>query len=257
MSVNVKHSEVRRCACAANLDRRELGAHSASLGVRGLIWDIGGIDLEARVLGISQALQKLSDLHVRRVHILLSPSEVNSVVEEAAVQAGFKRRDGETLFIRDLTAGVEPSAVVSDGYEIRNGEARDLIKIGLELQKQPELAFENWEYPLVTDCIARPQCFFKVIEHNQEIVGISIGGAFDDVGTISHTWVHPEHRWRSDSATQPRLGRLLSAESLQALYESGARRVHLMTTLGNTSAEMFWKKQGFVVSEGGFLEIDI
>lgn len=257
MSANVKHSEVHRSPGSLTIDRRELGAQSASLGVRGLIWDIGGVDLDARVLEISQAIEKLSDLHVRRVHILLSPSEVNSVVEEAAIHVGFKRPDGETLFIRDLTASVEPSAIVPDGYKIRNGEARDLIKIGLELQQQPELAFENWEYPLVADCINSPRCFFKVIEHNQEIVGVSIGGAFEDVGTISHTWVHPEHRWRPDSAIQPRLGRLLSDASLQALHTSGAHRVHLMTTPGNTSAETFWKKQGFVLSDGGFLELDI
>lgn len=257
MFANVKLNEVHRCTSFANLDKRELGAENASLGVRGLIWNIRGVDLEARVRGISEAVKRLSDLHVRRVHILLSPSEISSIVEEAAFQAGFMKRVGETLFVRDLTVREAPSAIVPNGYVIRDGEARDLLKIGLELQNQPELAFESWEYPLVADCIKSSRCFFKVVEHDDEVVGISIGGAFEDIGTISHTWVHPEHRWRANSANQPRLGRLLSEESLRALYESGARRVHLMTTSSNTPAEAFWKKQGFVPAEGGFLELDI
>jgi ribosomal protein S18 acetylase RimI-like enzyme len=143
------------------------------------------------------------------------------------------------------------------GYSLRDGAARDLLKIGLALQNQPELAFENWEFPLVAAGLSNPNCFFKVVEFKKEVVGISIGGSFNGKGTISHTWVHPDHRWKPNATEQPRLGQALSSESLRALFCSGARTVHLMTTADNKPAEDFWRKQGFADSTQGFLEIDL
>jgi ribosomal protein S18 acetylase RimI-like enzyme len=54
------------------------------------------------------------------------------------------------------------------------------------------------------------------------------------------------------------LGHALSDSSLAALYEAGARIVHLMTTPGNVVAERFWERQGFTRQTFKyFVEMDI
>ena len=38
---------------------------------------------------------------------------------------------------------------------------------------------------------------------------------------------------------------------------NGVKRIHLMTTIGNTKAEIFWKKKGFQEDTKGFYEKDL
>lgn len=230
----------------------------ASLGVRGLLWNIASDSAESCRADISNKIQSLKRLGVRRAHIVLQPdSDTMSVLGSVARDVGFAAPDGEKVFIRALRQ--EPKSVVTllPGYTVRDGNLQHLLKIGRELQNQQELAFEGWEFPMVADGIEQEHCFFKVVEFDGQPVGVSIGGAYGSWGTISHTWVHPDHRWKHDSVQQPRLGQLLSEESLRALYKAGARRVYLMTTDSNEPAERFWSKQDFIESSAGFLEIDL
>lgn len=229
----------------------------ASLGVRGLVWDISGETATECEADVESKLKLLGELGVRRAHLILSAEEATSLARTAAESKGFTTPPREKLFVRTLEKEPESHAGMVAGYSLRDGAARDLLRIGLELQSQPELAFENWEFPLVAEGLSKENCFFKVIEFENEVVGISIGGAFNGRGTISHTWVHPDHRWKPGATEQPRLGHVLSSESLRALFISGARSVHLMTTADNKPAEDFWRKQGFAESAQGFLEIDL
>jgi ribosomal protein S18 acetylase RimI-like enzyme len=240
---------------APSRDALDLGC--ASLGVRGLLWDISGETADEYEADVESKLRSLGELGVRRAHLILSPGEATSPARTAAESKGFTTPPGEKLFVRTLEKEPESHKGMAAGYSLRDGRARDILRIGLELQNQPELAFENWEFPLVAEGISKANCFFKVIEFENEVVGISIGGAFNGKGTISHTWVHPDHRWRPGATEQPRLGQVLSSESLRALFISGARTVHLMTTADNKPAEDFWRKQGFAESSQGFLEINL
>ncbi len=138
-----------------------------------------------------------------------------------------------------------------ESFTLRNGRLEDLLTISNELTHVPELAFQGWEKLLIGRELDRSDRFFKVIEHDGAIVGISVGGSHGQRGTISHTWVAPEHR-------NHRLGKALSDSSLSALFEGGARVVHLMTTPANVSAERFWERQGFSRENVTyFLELDI
>jgi ribosomal protein S18 acetylase RimI-like enzyme len=223
-------------------------ASAGSLGVRGFISEVHGSHHEERVHAIQEALQDLRDQGVRRVHTILEPGEE---LESAAVAVGFGPCPGETLFQRDLESPPRPAGAVPATFTLRDGTLEDLLKISNDLTHIPELAFHGWEKLLIGQQLDRPDRFFKVIEHTGAIVGISIGGCHGERGTISHTWVAPEHR-------NHKLGHALSESSLSALYEAGARIVHLMTTPANVSAERFWERQGFSrESSTYFLEMDI
>ena len=221
---------------------------SGSLGVRGLILEVYGGSHEARVLFLGEALKQLRDSGTRRVHIISSPHDD---AYQAALSAGFARCPGETLFRRVLD---ERPVIRNDcppGYSLRDGTLRDLLLIQSELAHVPEVAFQGWENILIARGIGEKNRFFKVIEHDDTIVGVSIGGSSRERGTISHTWVAEGHR-------NHKLGQILSDASVEALYDGGARRIHLMTVPHNVAAERFWEKQGFVRETNvAFLEIDI
>jgi ribosomal protein S18 acetylase RimI-like enzyme len=223
-------------------------AAAGSLGVRGFILDVRGAHHEDRVQALREALQSLREQGVRRVHTILDPGDT---LEMAARDVGFGPCPGETLFQREVACPPTATRSLPESFTLRDGTLEDLLKISNELTHVPELAFHGWEKLLIGRELARSDRFFKVIEHEGSIVGISVGGSHGERGTISHTWVAPEHR-------NHRLGRALSDSSLSALYEGGARVVHLMTTPGNDSAERFWERQGFSRKHTTFfLELDI
>lgn len=223
-------------------------ASAGSLGVRGFISEVHGSHHEARVHAIQDALQALREEGVRRVHAILEPGED---LESAAVAVGFGPCPGETLFQKDLACPPSSAPSVPASFTLRDGTLEDLLRISNDLTHIPELAFHGWEKLLIGQQLDRTDRFLKVIEHRGGIVGISIGGSHGERGTISHTWVAPEHR-------NHRLGQALSDSSLSALYEAGARIVHLMTTPSNLSAERFWERQGFSRERSTyFLEMDI
>lgn len=233
-----------------------------SLGVRGFIQDVHGHSFAEVVQDLTHALQSLSGAGLRRVHLLSPPEAAQGsrerLIRSAARECGFHDCPGEKLFTRVLDVRPSHLTPVPDGYELRDGSRRDLLTIGLTLTNVRELAFESWEFPLISNSVGRKDRFFKVIERRGELVGVSIGGAHGERGTITHTWVHPDHRWSPASPTHPRLGKLLSDESLRALYDGGARAVHLMTVDGNPAADKFWPRQGFQLEDrGSFLEIDL
>jgi ribosomal protein S18 acetylase RimI-like enzyme len=221
---------------------------AGSLGVRGLILDVRGESHEDRVYFLGQALRELRDDGTRRVHIIGSPDDD---AFQAALSAGFASCPGENLFCRELATRPEIRNVCSSGHSLRDGTLRDLLLIQSELAHVPEVAFQGWENLLIGQGIGEANRFFKVIEHDDTIVGVSIGGSCQERGTISHTWVAEGHR-------NHKLGQILSDASVQALYDGGARCVHLMTVPNNVAAERFWEKQGFTrEAEVAFLEIDI
>lgn len=221
---------------------------AGSLGVRGLVLDVKGESHDDRVYVLGQALRDLRDGGTRRVHIIGSPDDD---VYQAALSAGFASCPGENLFFRDLTERPEIRNVCPSGYSLRNGTLRDLLLIQSELAHVPEVAFQGWENLLIGRGIGEANRFFKVIECDDTIVGVSIGGSCQERGTISHTWVAEEHR-------NHKLGQILSDASMQALYDGGARCIHLMTVANNVAAERFWEKQGFAREvEIRFLEIDL
>lgn len=233
-----------------------------SLGVRGLIRDVHGHSFAEVVTDLTQALGSLASQGLRRAHLFL-PCESNrdsrvSLLRSAAEECGFHDCPGEKLFIRVLDARPSQTTPMPEGYQLRDGTRKDILTIGLALTHVRELAFESWEFPLISDSVGRPDRFFKVIERCGELVGVSIGGSHGERGTITHTWVHPDHRWSPSSPTHPRLGKWLSDESLAALYDGGARTIHVMTVDGNAGADRFWIRQGFELEkEGSFLEIDL
>lgn len=223
-------------------------ASAGSLGVRGFISEVHGAQHAERVDAIREALQDLQKQGIRRVHTIIEPGDP---LEKAAVEVGFDVCPGETLFQRGLESPPQSTATVPASFTLRDGTLKDLLTISNELTHVPELAFQGWEKLLIGQHLNRPDRFFKVIEHGGDIVGISIGGSHGNRGTISHTWVAPEHR-------NHKLGHALSESSLSALYEAGARIVHLMTTPANVSAERFWERQGFAREFSTyFLEMDI
>ena len=223
-------------------------AAAGSLGVRGFISEVHGTIHEERVQAIRDALQELREHGVRRVHTILEPGDT---LEMAARDVGFGPCPGETLFQRDVETPPSASPSLPESFKVRDGTLEDLLKISNELTHVPELAFHGWEKLLIGRELDRSDRFFKVIEHEGSIVGISVGGSHGERGTISHTWVAPEHR-------NHKLGKALSDSSLSALYEGGARVVHLMTTPANVSAERFWERQGFSRERTTyFLELDI
>ena len=223
-------------------------AAAGSLGVRGFISAVCGAHHEERVQALREALQSLREQGVRRVHTVLEPGDT---LEMAARDVGFGPCPGETLFQREVACPPSSQHPLPESFTLRNGRLEDLLKISNELTHVPELAFQGWEKLLIGRELDRSDRFFKVIEHDGAIVGISVGGSHGQRGTISHTWVAPEHR-------NHRLGKALSDSSLSALFEGGARVVHLMTTPANVSAERFWERQGFSREHVTyFLELDI
>ena len=223
-------------------------ASAGSLGVRGFISEVRGACHDDRVYAVRDALQVLRVRGIRRVHTIVHAGDE---LETAAVAAGFSACAGETLFRRALAQPPGTNGYLPSSFVLRNGTLHDLLKIGNELTHVPELAFQGWEKLLIGKELQRPDRFFKLVEHDDRVVGISIGGAHGELGTISHTWVAPEHR-------KQKLGQALSDSSLDALYQAGARVVHLMTTADNRSAECFWERQGFLRdSSTYFLEVDI
>lgn len=223
-------------------------ASAGSLGVRGFISEVHGAHHAERVDAIREALLDLKKQGIRRVHTIIEPGHP---LEKAAVDVGFDICPGETLFQRGMGTPPRSAVSVPAPFTLRDGTLEDLLKISNELTHVPELAFQAWEKLLIGQQLNQPDRFFKVIEHGGDIVGISIGGSHGNRGTISHTWVAPEHR-------NHKLGHALSESSLSALYDAGARVVHLMTTPANVSAERFWERQGFSrESSTYFLEMDI
>lgn len=223
-------------------------ASAGSLGVRGLISEIQARDPQDVPRLLHRSIEALRNLGVRRAHIIVDHS---SYLKDVALKAGFKECPGEHLYQCALLAPPSAHSQLSHHYNVRNGTEEDLIRIGLDLTHVEELAFKSWEFPLIRSQIGQPHRFFKVVEHGGSIVGVSIGGCCGSHGTISHTWVAPEHRNHG-------LGQVLSDVSLAALHAAGARFVHLMTTAGNSAAERFWQRQGFSRHEATtFLEIDL
>lgn len=224
------------------------GATSGSFGVRGFISEVHGRDHLEKVHLLARSLEALKEGGARRVHMII---QAGGDLESVAKSAGFKTCPGEALFQRLLDTKPEPAEALSPGYILRDGTLLDLFTISTKLTHIPELAFQSWEMLLIGRQLGRHDRFFKVIEHHKEIVGVSIGGSCGDRGTISHTWVAPEHR-------NHKLGRALSEASLTSLHDGGARIVHLMTTPGNDMAARFWERQGFVRETlHQFLEIDL
>ncbi len=234
-----------------------------SLGVRGLIRDVRGDSIPGVVSDLTAALTRLYDEQMRRVHLVLPHAadsyDLGSTIRMAAEQCGFHECPGEKLFTRHLDSRPLSQPTTRGDYTLRDGTFDDIRTIGFTLTHVRELAFESWEFPLISDAIGRSDRFFKVIQHGNELVGLSIGGSHTDTqrGTISHTWVHPDHRWAPERPTSPRLGKWLSDESLAALYDGGARSIHLMTVDNNPGADSFWTKQGFSMEHESFLEIDL
>jgi ribosomal protein S18 acetylase RimI-like enzyme len=221
---------------------------AGSLGVRGLILDVRGQYHEDRVNLLGEALKELRGGGTRRVHIIGS---LDDEACQAALAAGFAACPGESLFRRDLDERPIIRSVCPAGYALRDGTLRDLLLIQSDLAHVHEVAFQGWENLLIAQGMGKANRFFKVIEHDDTIVGVSIGGSFRERGTISHTWVAEGHR-------NHKLGRILSDASAQALYDGGARCIHLMTVPHNVAAERFWEKQGFVRQvDVSFLEMDI
>jgi ribosomal protein S18 acetylase RimI-like enzyme len=224
------------------------GATSGSFGVRGFISEVHGRDHLEKVNLLNRSLEALKEGGVRRVHMIM---QSGGDLESVAKSAGFKTCPGESLFQRVLDTKPMPGEALYPGFTLRDGTLHDLFTISTKLTHIPELAFQGWEMLLIGRQLGRQDRFFKVIEHHKEIVGVSIGGLCGDRGTISHTWVAPEHR-------NHKLGRALSEASLTSLYDGGASIAHLMTTPGNEIAERFWERQGFVrETRHQFLEIDI
>lgn len=221
---------------------------AGSLGVRGLITAVDGDTLEGRVELLKRSLEELREGGSRRVHIITQPSKETYL---AAQEAGFRPCPGESLFERVLDERPTIRTECPPGFLMRDGSLRDLLTIQNELSHVKEVAFQGWEILLIERHRGQPNRFFKVIERNNEIVGVSIGGSHENRGTITHTWVAEQHR-------NHKLGQTLSDASLQALYDGGARVAHLMTTANNTLAERFWERQGFVrEANHTFLEIDL
>lgn len=223
-------------------------ALAGSLGVRGLIMTVASTQNEATPRIISLALDSLRRDGVKRAHIFVETEGEN---KDAALRAGFEAREGESLY--KLTLKDRPTTPRMDiaPYTLRDGTVEDLVRLGLRLADIPELAFESWELPLLFANIEKHDRFFKIVELNGQIVGVSVGGSSDTRGSISHTWVAKEHRHHG-------LGHALSDSSLLALYDGGARDIHLMTVAGNTKANHFWELQGFVrATDVQFLEIDL
>ena len=223
-------------------------ACAGSLGVRGLLTGVTSTRTEATPDFITSALNSLREAGVKRAHIFI---DTEGELLETALKAGFEPREGESLYQIELSERpIIPSANLQP-YVLRDGTAEDLIRLGLRLAEIPELAFESWELPLLFANIDKHDRFFKVVDLHGEIVGISVGGSSGTNGTISHTWVAREHRGHG-------LGHALSDASLAALYDGGARDIHLMTVAGNTKANYFWEHRGFVqATTVQFLEIDL
>ncbi|MEY4668297.1 MAG: hypothetical protein RL518_996 [Pseudomonadota bacterium] len=214
---------------------RRPAACAASLGVRGFISEVHGPHHEDRVHALKGALATLASQGIRRVHTIVTPG---SSLESAALAVDFRPCPGETLFQRRISSPQFLGSNLHPSFTLRDGTLRDLLVISDDLTHIQELAFQGWEKLLIGQGLERRDRLFKVIEHAHTVVGIAIGGSHGERGTISHTWVAPEHR-------NHRLGQALSDCSLAALYQAGARVVHLMTTPANTGAERFWERQGF------------
>jgi ribosomal protein S18 acetylase RimI-like enzyme len=226
-----------------------MGAVEAgSLGVRGFVSEVHGETHEGRVEVLTRALEELKLGAARRVHIMAQPG---SEKYEAAYAAGFRACPGESLFQRILEERPTIRQECPHGFIMRDGTVKDLLNIQTQLSHVKEVAFQGWEILLIERQRGQANRFFKVIEYNSAIVGVSIGGSHENRGTITHTWVAEEHR-------NHKLGQTLSDASLQALYDGGARIAHLMTTANNVLAEKFWERQGFVrETHHKFLEIDL
>lgn len=221
---------------------------ASSLGVRGLIDHVQTNDPRDGGFAIKGALATLRTHGIRRAHIFVH--EENKL-RDAALAAGFQPRPGETLFHKAIAERPQTSLVNTYPFLLRNGTPEDLISLVKRVPEMPELAFEQWEFPVIFANLHKHDRYFKVMELDGHLIGGSIGGASDIRGTISHLWVDREHR-------QHGLGHALSDASLQALYDMGARHVHLMTVTGNAAANTFWQHQGFQEATGTeFLEIDI
>lgn len=227
---------------------REGRVVAGSMGVRGLISEVRGRTHEETVQLLGEGVQSLRADGVRRAHILVDPADR---LAQAAEEVGFRHCPGETLLSRELGNLPEPARGVLQTLSVRDGDAEDLARIGLTLSKVSALEFKGWELLLIRQELRRTDRFFKVLEVNGDIVGASIGGAFGEQGTISHTWVAPSSRNQG-------FGEALSTASLEALYAAGARNVYLMTTSGNDRATRFWQRQGFQESaDVSFMEIDL
>lgn len=221
-----------------------LGARAGSLGVRGLIEIRLGESAELVATEdavnpfIEPTIRQLREEGVRRLHLIFPPDRS---LEEIALRHGFIKPAGEFLHERILGSESLAAPILPHGYSLRSGVQADIWRLNGLIAAYGELAFMGWEPPLVAQGIGNPNRFFKVLELEGQIVGLSIGGSVGDRGTISHLWVHPEHQKRD-------LGTALSNASLQALSSAGATRIYLITVQGNEGARAFWAKQGFTVS---------
>ena len=245
----IKLPSLPECSTSStySVSTSEGAALAGSLGVRGLLMSVEATHHEKAPNLITLALNSLRQDGVKRVHIFVDNEESH----EAALRSGFEPREGESLYQLSLTERPSPLNTNLYPYVLRDGTAEDLVRLGLQLADIPELAFESWELPLMFTNIGKSDRFFKVVEVDGHIVGISVGGSANSRGTISHTWVAQEHRGHG-------LGNALSDASLLALYDSGARDIHLMTVAGNTTANRFWEHQGFErATIVQFLEIDL
>jgi hypothetical protein len=233
-----------------------------SLGVRGLIQNLRVDSLEGAVSDLHRILDTFKENGVGRVHLLLTPASTGNFsvgfMRIAAERCGFYECPGEKLFTRYLEARPQHETSIPHEYTPRDGSRADIEAIGSILAREPELEVKPWEFPLIIESLERQDRFFKVVEYAGDVVGVSIGGSDAERGTITHTWVHRDHRWSPVKTDHPRLGKWLSDESLIALYDGGARYVHLMTVPKNPGADAFWAKQGFRLEpEGSFVEITL
>jgi GNAT superfamily N-acetyltransferase len=232
----------------------EFEAACHNLGVRGLIKlpPYDGFNAEsAQQKIIAGLLASLAQQKVRRVHAIVADG---SAACRSLKSFGFIHPEGESLYTRTLSKAPSASPDLPTGYVLRDGQPIDLFfmqKVLAEIDDSAhrDLAIQSWEYALIADGAHQKAFCFKVIECEGHPVGISIGGASGQHGTISHTWVHQSHR-------QNKLGHALSEATLRCLWDSGARDVHLMIVAGNDGAARFWEKQGFANSPNIFLEID-
>jgi N-acetylglutamate synthase-like GNAT family acetyltransferase len=198
---------------------------------------------------VDQGVELLREKGVLRVHVLTSslrPQETNFWRE-----LGWETCPGEKLFHLHNPTAVQQLRFLPKGYSVGSATPSDIAYLESMVLPVPELAFQNWEFSLISRDLTSSDRYYRVVRYDGRPVGVAVAGRIGSTATFSHVWVCKKERHHG-------LGGHLVSSIVGEMAADGVKHIYLMTTPGNDVASEFWKRKGFCEIPGrGFLERDI
>lgn len=212
-----------------------------------------------------KGFEALRSRGIHRVHAVVNNQD--EIAHPILSDLGFLSPQGEKLLQRDIIvsddAEFKPESYCGDifkqGGKIRDGRFEDLDQLFDTIAKIPELAVANWEKDIITNEIQDPSSGFiflvatlpsSPLSQEEKIVGLLLGGHAGIRGTFNHVWVDEQYRRHKFASG-------LVSEGMRRFRDDQVKRVHVMITPGNSTAERFWNRWSFHSNGEHFVERDL